>query len=374
MNEPGVAELDDGARQARECAPVPSTADLTGALLRRNANTSLRTATHWAVGVAVLLAAAGLPYYGSPSILTLATTTLVLGVLSLSTGFLLGMTGLPSMGQAAYYGIGGYVASSVAVHLTSGVAIQLALAILGGACAAGVVGCLIIRTTGVYFLMITLAVGEIARELSVSLSDITGGSDGLPSPPGTLFGNADLMARDSVYWYILGVSALILLILYLVKRSKVGRQLGGIAQSETRMRSLGYRTPHMKYVAFVFAGGIAGAGGALSVAMNNFMSPTDLGFETSALALFAVLIGGRRSFVAAFAGALLIVVARDKIGPSVGGHADLVLGVLFVSSTLLIPRGFAGLSNQWSAGIEWYRGTVKPRLTASARRGNAGSP
>ena len=145
-----------------------------------------------------------------------------------------------------------------------------------------------------------------------------------------------------LYWYVLAAVLVCAGALWVVSRSAFGRTLRGVRDNEERMRSLGYRTLVPRYTVFCIAGAAAGAAGSLWVAQARFVSPADLGFEVSAMALLAVVIGGRGSLWGAALGAAVVVLVRDELSPQLGGRGPLVLGLVFVAAVYLLPRGFAG--------------------------------
>jgi branched-chain amino acid transport system permease protein len=146
-----------------------------------------------------------------------------------------------------------------------------------------------------------------------------------------------------VYWYVLAAFLLGFLVLWLVSRSPFGAALRGIRDNEPRMRALGYPTRGYKYLAFVLAGAIAGLAGGLLATQQRLVTPADLGFTTAALALLAVIIGGAGSLWGPCLGAALVITVRDVIGPDLGGHGPLLLGLVFILVVYLLPRGAAGL-------------------------------
>ncbi|HEX6684863.1 MAG TPA: branched-chain amino acid ABC transporter permease, partial [Candidatus Limnocylindrales bacterium] len=125
--------------------------------------------------------------------------------------------------------------------------------------------------------------------------------------------------------------------------SPLGQTLRGIRDNEPRMRALGYPTTVYKLAAFVIAGGVAGVAGGLLAAQQRLVTPADLGFATSALALLAVVIGGTGTLWGPCLGAAVVVTVRDYLGPDLGGHGPLVLGLVFIAVVYLMPRGAAGL-------------------------------
>jgi branched-chain amino acid transport system permease protein len=274
---------------------------------------------------------------------------LAFGLFVASLDLLVGIAGLPSLGHAAFFGIGGYAAALVARDLTALGPAQVVIAAAIGAAAAGVTGLVTIRSRGVYFLMLTLAIGELARQLADSWTSLTGGTNGLTGVPAVqvMPGGGPVVIAGHVYWYVLGVTALAFGLLAAVRASAFGQALKGLRDNEDRMRALGYSVTGLKLAALVTAGGFAGAAGALWVTQLRFVSPADVGFTTSAVALLCVCIGGRGSLWGAFAATAIVVVVRDELGTVIGGRGPLVLGLTFIAVVYLLPRGVSRLVPPW---------------------------
>lgn len=290
--------------------------------------------------VVVVLAAA--PLFLAPYATTTLTRMLVFALLAASLDLLVGTTGLPSLGHAAYFGVGAYAAAWFTKNVSAAGPLPLVVALVAGAVAAAASGWVAVRTHGVYFLMLTLAVGEIVAQAAETWESVTGGSNGLYGVPATRFAGTSL-AVAGVYWYVLAACLLGLLVLWLVYRSPFGAALRGIRDNEPRMRALGYATGRYKYLAFILAGAVAGLAGGLLAAQQRLVVPADLGFTTAALALLAVIIGGAGSLWGPCLGAALVIVVRDVVGPDIDGHGPLVLGLVFILVVYLLPRGAAGL-------------------------------
>ncbi|WP_138664330.1 branched-chain amino acid ABC transporter permease [Nonomuraea turkmeniaca] len=272
---------------------------------------------------------------------TTMTRMLAFAVLVLSVDLLTGVAGLPTLGQAAYFGAGAYTAVLVGLHLTSDAMAQVAAGLVAGLVAAAATGWVAVRARGIVFLMLTLAIGESVHQVADTWSAV-GGSNGLAGmPPISLFGSP-LLASGFVYWWVLAVAIAVFAGVALVVRSPYGRTLRGVRDNEARMRALGYRPALARYGVFCLAGAVAGAGGALWVAQARFVSPGDLGFEVAALALLSVVIGGAGSLWGPCLGAALVLLVRDNLSASIGGHGPLVLGLVFVAVVFLMPRGLAG--------------------------------
>lgn len=300
--------------------------------------------------VLVVLVAA--PLFLAPFATSTLSRILVFGLFAVSLDLLVGVTGLPSLGHAAYFGVGAYAAGWVSINVTGAVPVPLLVGAASGALAAALSGWVVARAHGVYFLMLTLAVGELLQQVAQTWESVTGGANGLAGIPPASVAGEPLLVSGFVYWYVLAVFVLGFVLLWLVARSPFGAALRGIRDNEPRMRALGYPTTLYKFYAFVLAGAVAGAAGALLIAQQRLVSPADLGFATAALALLAVIIGGTGSLWGAVLGAALVIVIRDALGPSLDGHGTLLLGAMFVVVVYLFPRGVAGalsaVRRRWS--------------------------
>ena len=302
----------------------------------------------WAGGLAfaiVLLLLTAVPLLLAPFATTTLTRILVFALFAVSLDLLVGVTGLPSLGHAGYFGVGAYAAGWVSINFTPAVPYPLLAGTAAGAVAAALTGWITVRSHGVFFLMLTLAIGETLAQLADSWESVTGGSNGLTGVPATWIRPLALSLTSTgyTYWYVLGVGTIGFGLVWLVTRSPFGSALRGIRDNEPRMRALGYATSRHKYTAFVVAGGVAGMAGSLLIAQQRLVTPADLGFTASSFALLAVIIGGAGSLWGACLGAALVVLVRDAVGPSLGGHGTLVLGLVFVLVVYILPRGAAGL-------------------------------
>jgi branched-chain amino acid transport system permease protein len=295
------------------------------------------------VAAAVLVVLAAAPLFLAPFTTTTLTRILVFALFAVSLDLLVGVTGLPSLGHAAYFGSGAYAAGWVSINVTAQAPVPLLVGAAVGAIAAALTGWITVRTGGVFFLMLTLAIGETVQQVANSWESVTGGANGLTGVPAVRIAGQPLANTGFLYWYVLVVFVLGFVLVWLVARSPFGAALRGIRDNEPRMRAVGYPTPLYKYGVFVIAGGVAGMAGSLLVAQQRLVTPADLGFLTASFALLAVIIGGAGSLWGACVGAALVIVIRDALGPSLGGHGTLVLGVVFVLVVYLLPRGAAGL-------------------------------
>jgi branched-chain amino acid transport system permease protein len=315
------------------------------------------------LAVAGLVVALGViaPHTNSFLIL-LITRALVLGILAMSLDLLLGFTGLASLGQAAYLGVGAYLTAILATKYQFGLGwsfwLVIVLGIAIGAATAALFGLFAIRASGVYFLMITLALGQCVWGLAYRWNSLTGGDNGINLPRRPAFGIQ--LSDDVTYFYVVfGFFVLSLLLLYILVESPFGRSLVGIREREVRMRILGYNTWLHKYLAFVIAGGFGGLAGVLWAHANGQVSPEDVVLTTSVDALLMVVLGGAGTLVGGAIGAGIIVFMREYLSTLVPWW-QYALGGVYVLTILYLPEGVLGIPERLRrSGILLISGRIK---------------
>lgn len=309
-----------------------------------------------ALGLVLLLLAA-LPLFLAPYPIGLAGRILAFALLVVSVDLLTGVTGMPTLGQVAYFGAGAYTAGLVGIHFSDNGFVQLAAGVGVAAVLALVTGAVAVRTSGIVFLMVTLAIGELVHKVADSLT-LVGASNGLAGIPAitVLPGGDPLLLAGFVYWWVLGVFVVGLLVAYLVVKSPLGRSMRGVRDGEKRLHAIGQQTYPVKLAAYVVAGALAGAAGTAWVAQTRFFSPGDLGFDVAAFALLSVVLGGAGTLWGPAIGAAVVVLVRDWLSTYVDGKGALMLGILFVIAVYTLPRGIAG--------ARWKRKPVTRRDTA----------
>ncbi|MFF8556424.1 ABC transporter permease [Streptomyces sp. NPDC015501] len=295
--------------------------------------------------LALLAALIALPALLDPYSVSLAGSALALGLLAVSVTVLTGYAGLPTLGQTAPFAVGAYATANLADAGWTAGPVQIVLSALAAAVFAAVVGPAVVRARGTTVLMITLAIGELTGAVVNQLKSVTGGADGLVGFPATqaLWGGEGMVEEGELYTYALVVAVVAVALTLLVLRSPAGKLLTGTRGAEARMRASGHPVGRYLLVAHVGAGALAGVAGSLMVTVQQYLAPADVGFEIAAFALLAVVIGGTTSVIGALLGAGLIVATRDWVAGSWPGHGPLLLGVLFVATVYLLPRGLAGL-------------------------------
>ncbi len=300
--------------------------------------------------IAALLGLAIIAPFSSSYVMTLITHALVFAILAMSLDLLLGFTGLPSLGQAAYLGIGAYLTAILASNYGFGLGwsfwVVILLGMLLGAAAAAFFGLFAVRATGVYFLMITLALGMCVWGLAYRWNSLTGGDNGINLPPRPEFGIS--LTNDVTFFYVVfGFFVFTLATLYVIVRSPFGRSLEGIREHEPRMRVLGYNTWLHKYIAYIIAGAFGGLAGVLWAQMNGLVSPEDVILTTSVDALLMVVLGGPGTLIGGAIGALVVTFLRDYLSTLVSWW-QYVLGGVYVLTILYLPGGLIGIPQRVS--------------------------
>jgi len=302
-----------------------------------------------AVAVAgVLLGLALIAPFTDAFVILLITRALILAILAMSLDILLGFTGLPSLGQAAYLGIGAYLTAILATKFNFGLGwsfwVVALLGILLAAATAAFFGLFAVRASGVYFLMITLALGQCVWGLAYRWNSMTGGDNGINLPRRPAFGIQ--LSSDVTYFYVVfGFFVLSLLMLYVLVKSPFGRSLEGIREREVRMRTLGYNTWLHKYLAFIIAGGFGGLAGVLWAHANGHVSPEDVVLTTSVDALLMVVLGGPGTLVGGAIGAAVVLFLREYLSTLVAWW-QYVLGAVYILTILYLPDGLMGMARR----------------------------
>src|SRR5471030_1854837 len=302
------------------------------------------------VAIALVAFAFIVPQSGSFLVL-LATRAMAFAILAMSVDLLLGYTGLASMGQAAYFGVGAYLTAILAAKFHYGLGwdfwLVVALGILIGAALAAVFGLFAIRAGGVYFLMITLALGQCVWGLAYRWNSLTGGDNGINMTVRPNFG-LDLTNQVTFFYLVFGIFAVSMLMMYVLVRSPFGASLAGIRERELRMQILGYNTWLHKYIAFIIAGGFGGLAGVLWAHTNGHVSPETLVLTTSVDSLLMVVLGGAGTLVGAAIGAAIVFGLREYLSTLVPWW-QYVLGGVYVLTILYLPMGLMGIPS-------WIRG------------------
>ena len=294
-------------------------------------------------GLAVLVLLL-LPFTLSSYQLGLLTKMIIFAIFAMSLNLLLGYTGLPSLGHAAYFGAAAYTIALLSLRVTHNTfwidfPSGLALAVVTSA----LFGLLALRTHESYFLMITLSLSQVLWGVAFGWKSLTRGDDGIPGVPRPNLG-LPWSLTDGVpfYYFVLFFFIVAVVLLWIVVRSPFGHALVGIRESEARMEVLGYNVWLYKFVAFILAGLFAGLAGNLFAYYNGFVSPTYMSVIFSATVLIMVILGGAGSLIGPAVGAAVIVFLENAISAYTERWL-LILGIIYVLVTLFAPRGLVGV-------------------------------
>ncbi|HEV2302277.1 MAG TPA: branched-chain amino acid ABC transporter permease [Stellaceae bacterium] len=294
---------------------------------------------------ALLLAVAVTTPHTTPFLLMLGTRILILAILAMSLDLLLGFTGIASLGHAAFLGLGAYLTAILAVRCNFGLGWSFWLVVSGGialgALTAAVFALFALRSRGVYFLMITLALSQCVWGLAYRWDSLTGGDNGLNLPGRPAFGPIHLGNDTAFFYLVFAFFALSLLLLYVFVGSPFGKSLVGIREHETRMRILGYNVWLHKYIAFIVSGAFAGLAGVLWAHVSSEVSPEDVTLTTSVDALLMVVLGGPGTLLGGVFGAVIVLFLREYLSTIVPWW-PYVLGGMYVAIISYLPDGLLG--------------------------------
>ena len=292
-----------------------------------------------------LLAAAPFLGFGQGYTMTLLARAMILAMAAVSLSVLVGGAGLVSLGHAAPLGVGAYAVVALdAAGVTEG------LVVLPGAAAAAALfalatGAVAIRTSGVHFIMITLAFGQMAFFTAGSLTAY-GGDDGYTLYGRTeLFGTRLLEDRLGFHWVCLGLLVAVLLLCLLLLASRFGRVLRASRENPLRVRAAGFEPYPFRLLAYALMGAVAGLAGALLANATEFVAPSYMAWQRSGDLLFMAILGGLGSLPGAVAGALAIVLLEEWLS-ELTEHWRLIFGPLLILSVLFLRGGLAGLPAQ----------------------------
>lgn len=285
-------------------------------------------------------------------ILSLGIEVLIFAIFAMSLDLLLGYTGLPSFGHAAFFGLGAYILayvssrSELALGLTDNLLVTLPIVLLGTALAALVLGFFALRTAGIYFLMITLAFAQMLFSIAIRWSSVTGGSDGLTGVPRPALGigtwKYSFDDRVSFYYLVLVFFLMLWWLLRRIVRSPFGLALRGIRANEQRMCALGYNTFRYKFAAFILAGVIAGLAGMLLAQFFWHAAPQNLFWSMSGQALIMVVVGGAGTLTGPVMGAALMRLLPN-IASTYTQRSQTLMGLILILFVLFAPSGIIGI-------------------------------
>ena len=293
-----------------------------------------------------------LSLFGSTYITQLLVQAMFFGIVALSLNLLLGYLGLPSLGHAAYMGIGAYTVAICMTKFHMGTLGACLMAMLVAASAAALFGLVALRAKEVYFLMITLALGMLVWGLAYRWVSMTSGDNGISLVSRPQIGPWPLDDINNYYYFAFAIFCLCFFILYRIKISPFGHSLVGIKESESRMRTLGYNCWVHKYICFVIAGFFSGVAGILFIFYNLFISPSTLELLTNLESLLMVSLGGPGTVAGPFIGAIFIVFLKDFVSIYTERWL-IILGSMYILIMIYAP---SGLTEVFKMGRNFFFG------------------
>jgi branched-chain amino acid transport system permease protein len=289
------------------------------------------------VVVLILAVLVALPFGLTRYQVGLATEILIYGILAMSIDILAGFAGRTSLAHGALFGVSAYVVLYSVSTFGLSPALGVLLGVLAATATAAMFALVAARTAGVYFLLLTLALGMIVWGICLRWTDVTGGENGLR-------GNLRVGSlRDYAvfYWVVLGCAAAASFAMWRLVRSPFGLTLRGIRDSESRMRSLGYNVYLHLVIGFTISGLFAGIAGALYAFFNSFVSPATVALTQSVQGLLMAITGGIGTLFGAFIGSATILMLENVVS-SYTERWQTVLGLTFIFVMIFAPEGIVG--------------------------------
>ncbi len=317
-----------------------------------------------AVAVGALIA---LPLWiGNDYYVNVASQILLFAVFALALNILVGYGGLVSLGHAGLFAMAGY-AGALMLQAGEGHLVADLVAVVVAVATSAVFGVLSLRSTGIGFLMITLALGQIVWGIAYRWQSLTHGDNGInvsarPAPFGI-----SLAGADSFYFATLAVFLVAIVTMALFVRSPFGASLRGTRDQARRMNALGYNVWLIRFCAFLVSGFWTGVAGLLFIYYNGFISPQVAALQTSAEALLMVISGGTATLLGPIAGAAIVVVMKNVVSAYVE-RWNMVLGLIFVAIITFMPEGLVpGSVRLWK--LAWQALRRKPLAATGLREG-----
>jgi len=302
------------------------------------------------LGLVALAAALLAPLAVGQFWMTLITQIYIYGLLALSVDLLLGHAGLYSLCHASFFAVAAYTTAILQVRHGVPTLLAAPAGILAGTLLAILYGASV-RTRGVYFILITIALGYIIWGAVYRWASFTGGDNGITNVPPPSIGSVIVASQTTYYYFTLAVVLLCALGYRTLIRSPFGLSLRGIKASESRMRSLGYRTTKHLYAAFVISGAMASLAGVLYVYYNRFINPVAASFQISVEVSLMAIVGGSGTIIGPFLGSGIVLGLRNWVSSFFEFHAA-VMGIVFIATILWAPDGIVGfLSRLRARGI-----------------------
>ena len=281
----------------------------------------------------------------------LAIEMVIFAIFAMGFNLLLGYTGILSFGHAAFFGLAGYAMGLILIHLKIPILLGMLFGIALSTVTAVLIGLLIIRKTGIYFAMLTIAFGQMFFFIASRWKDFTGGEDGLTNIPRDVVGIPGLFSIPIVeplqfYYFVAVIFILAAIVKYKLIHSHFGQVLKTIRENETRARMVGYNVQRYKLASFIISAIYAAVAGTLYGLFLNYMFPQTLDWIRSGDVVIMALVGGMGTFFGPIIGAGVIVALRVLVSiyAKIGGLVfwQFFMGIIFLIFVLFFPKGIWG--------------------------------
>ncbi len=299
----------------------------------------------WTIAIVVgLIVALLLPRLGVPTFyVSLLTQTWIFAIVAMSLDLLIGFTGLVNFSQAALFGVGAYAVAIAATRFhVVGFVPALGLGIVAAVVTAAVFGLVALRSEGVGFIIITIALNEIVWGLAYQWVSVSGGDNGITGLVRPAVGPLDVSANTGYYYVCFAFFALALLLMLLIVRSPFGLVLKGVRETPRRMRALGYNVWLYRYLALMISGAFAGLAGVLFAWYNQFVGPVALSLDQSTQILIMVILGGIGTLYGQLFGAFVVVFLSNELS-AITPRWQLILGLVYFAVVMYAPGGLVVL-------------------------------
>ncbi|MGH7077476.1 MAG: branched-chain amino acid ABC transporter permease [Acetobacteraceae bacterium] len=299
--------------------------------------------TQWVMRWGALVVIATIPLLAASDYqLRFFAQILTIGIAVLGLDLLVGFGGLISLGHAAFFAAAGYAAAFVSRYLGADLVLVLVVGIATGSFLAMLFGIAVAQTVNLFFLILTLILGQMVWEVVFHWRDVTGGADGLRGlPPLALhigLGTAPLASGRALYLVAVVVAALAVIAARSFVDAPLGRALLGLRERPLRMSALGYSIPRLRMQGLIASGALAGAGGGLYPFINQYIGPDSAHWTMSASMVIMLIIGGVGSLYGAFVGAAIYLTIQTYLS-SYTDRWQLLVGLVFVLTVLFMPKG-----------------------------------
>jgi branched-chain amino acid transport system permease protein len=306
--------------------------------------------TKTALQLSLLVLAIIVPWIASDYFVMMCIRVMYFGMLTLSLCFLAGELGVVSLMQASFFGISGYFIAILQTRYQIPFPIPPLVGIGVAVLFAGLTGFLVVRVRGIYFLMLTLVLGQLVWALASQWASVTRGDSGITDifAP-VIFGISTEKSKDAFYLFQLFFFCGVVYFLAALKRSPFGLMLRGVRDSESRMAMLGYPVSLLRYMAFIFAAFVASIGGVFFAYFTGLINPHSVSLTTNVETLLSAILGGIQTLFGAILGTAILKIL-DLVLSGITQRYLLIMGILFLIVIMFAPKGAAGaLKRLWDS-------------------------